>query len=118
MRLIFPWASIDEISSITRSSLIPIASPTTRYGSRSSGSPSWIASSTRRSSSLTPAIAASKLEPNVHEVLLERRQVDDIVPRLSFDRLDRPRDVRLVLGRNDEPHVEVLPRLAAAGPLV
>src|SRR5256885_15313536 len=118
MRLILPEASIDVISSITCSSLIPMASPTTRYGSASIGSPSWIASRTRRSSWLSDAMQPSKLEPDVDEIFLERRQIDPVEPRLVLDALDRSRDFTLVLRGDHEPHVEVPASGSAAGPLV
>src|SRR5438270_4921215 len=108
MRLILPLASIDEISSITRASLMPIASATARYGSGTIGRPSWIASSTRRSSSVNDAMKSSKLEPDVYEVLLERRQIDHAESRLLLDALDLTGDFALVLIGDDEPHVEVL----------
>src|SRR5438874_3946988 len=81
---------------------------TARYGSGSMGSPSWIASRTRRSFSVNDAMKSSKLEPDVYEVLLQRRQIDHVESRLLLDALDRTGDFALVLRGDDEPHVEVL----------
>src|SRR5207237_8530777 len=108
VRLCLLLACIDEISSMTRASLMPIASATARYGSGTIGRPSWIASSTRRSSSVTDAMKSSKLEPDVYEILLQRPQIDHVKSRLLLDALDRTGDFALVLRGDDEPHVEVL----------
>src|SRR6476659_10054749 len=93
------------MSSSTRSSDMPTRTATARYGSASMGSPSWMASSTSRSSSVSAAMLASKLEPDIDEEFLKRREVDRAQSGATLDRVEGALDVSLVVGRDHKPHV-------------